>query len=224
MLEFVWDVAVGGFDAKETIQVRFDNAVSQGVPLPQTWKTAIRCAKQLPGKALASASKARDDIVVDVVECELLGRPRHSPPPGHHRAPGALVHLWHEGDQKYYLLAAYIEQAKWLVHDGGVPDEPLNVTGLLVKDIARDAATKKKRRKRTKTADLRTTAISNADAWSLCVARATWQEEVLRVTARPINVQIAAAGFERNPFKWTAGERLSQAGVTFAWSWLIHWQ
>ena len=119
MLEFVWDVAVGGFDAKETIQVRFDNAVSQGVPLPQTWKTAIRCAKQLASKACASASKARDDIFVDAVECELLGRPRHAPPPDHHRASGALVPLWHGDGQQEFLLAAHIEGAKWLGHAGG---------------------------------------------------------------------------------------------------------
>ena len=146
MLEFVWDVAVGGFDAQETIQVRFDNAVSQGVPLPQTWKTAIRCAKQLASKACASASKARDEIFVDAVECELLGRPRHAPPPDHHRAPGALVHLWHEGEQQAFLLAARIEQAEWFVHACGLLDGPFNVSGLLVKDIVRDAATKKRRR------------------------------------------------------------------------------
>ena len=217
MLEFVWDVAVGGFDAKETIQVRFDNAVSQGVPLPQTWKTAIRCAKQLASKACASASKARDDIFVDAVECELLGRPRHAPPPDHHRASGALVPLWHGDGQQEFLLAAYIEGAKWLVHAGGDPDDPFNVNGLLVKDIARDATQKKKRRKRSKTADLRTTAMSNAEAWLSCVARATWQAEVLRATRRAFNMEIAAAGFEQNPFKWT-GDRLSHAEVTFAWS------
>ena len=90
MLEFVWDIAVGGFGAEETIQVRFDNASARGVPLPPTWQTAIRCAKQLASKALASANKARDDIFVDSVECELLGGPGHVPPHGHHRAPGAL--------------------------------------------------------------------------------------------------------------------------------------
>ena len=140
-LEFVWDVAVGGFYAKETVKVRFDNAVSRGVPPPATWKTAVRCARQLRSKAQASASKALDDIVVDAVECELLGRPRHATPPGHHRAPGALVHLWHGDGQHEFLLAAYIEQASWLVHGGGLPDDPFNVNGLLVKDIVRDAAT-----------------------------------------------------------------------------------
>ena len=34
MPEFIWDVVVGGFDAKETVQVRFDSALPQGVPLP----------------------------------------------------------------------------------------------------------------------------------------------------------------------------------------------
>ena len=127
------------------------------------------------------------------------------------------MHLWDGDGQQEFLLAAHIEQASWLVHGGGLPDDPFNVNGLLVKDIVRDAATKKKRRKRSKTADLRTTAMSNAEAWSSCVARATWQAEVLRATRRAFNVEIAAAGFEKNPFKWTADARLSHAEVTFAW-------
>ena len=113
-LEFVWDVAVGGFYAKETVKVRFDNAVSRGVPLPATWKTAIRCARQLRSKAEASASKARDDIVVDAVECELLGRPRHATPPGHHRAPGALVHSLHGvGNRNFCWRRTLREQSVW---------------------------------------------------------------------------------------------------------------
>ena len=65
--------------------------------------------------------------------------------------------------------------------------------------------------------------MSNGEAWSSCVARATWQAEVLRATRRAFNMEIAAAGFEQNPFKWT-GDRLSHAEVTYAWSWLAHGQ
>ena len=128
------------------------------------------------------------------------------------------MHLWHGDGQQEFLLAAYIEGAKWLVHAGGGPDDPFNVNGLLVKDIVRDAATKKKRRKRNKTTDLRSIAVSSVEAWSSCAARAAWQAEVLRTTSRPYNMEVAAAGFEKNPFKWTAGAKLSHAEVTFAWS------
>ena len=66
--------------------------------------------------------------------------------------------------------------------------------------------------------------MSSVEAWSLCVARAAWQAEVLCAQVRLFNMDAAAAGFEKNPFKWKAADKLGHADVTFAWSWLVDGQ
>ena len=60
-------------------------------------------------------------------------------------------------------------------------------------------------------------------SWSNAVAYAFWKAEKERSksTNLPFCLEVAAKGFERNPFEWTAeaDERASQSKVVFAWEW-----
>ena len=218
---FIWRIEVAGFGAEQAVQVRHDNAASQGVPLPENWKVAVQCVG-FPQIAIRAAEKLQADVVVEKVECVMLGRPRLSPLPDPTvaRIPGALVNLLHEDAQKDFLLAAHINGDKWYCHGGGFEEDPFNAKGLCIKDIALDATRKVvRRRKSHKTSDLRSKAISNSEAWSACVACASWEAAIIRAEGRPLD--LASAGFGSNPFLWETDGWLSHAEVTFAWSWLV---
>ena len=163
------------------MQVRLDKASSQGVPLPDNWKVAVQCAG-FPHIALRAAEKLQADVVVEKVECVMLGRPRLSPLPHPtvNTVPGNLVNLLHEDAHKDFLLAAHIGGDKWLCHGGGPEEDPFNANGLCIKDIVLGATHKARRRKSSKTSDIRSKAIANAEAWSACVACAMWDAAIIR--------------------------------------------
>ena len=158
-------------------------------------------------------------MALDAVDCVLLGRPKSSPlsDPTIARVPGALVNLLHEGAAQDFLLAAHVDGGRWFCRGGGPEEDSFNASGLCMQDIALEA-TQQSSRSSVQTSDLRTRATSNPEAWSACVAYATWCASVIRAEGRPLNM--ASAGFEPNPLLWAADGWLSQAAVTFAWSWL----
>ena len=162
VVNFVWRVEVGGFEGEQQVQIRFDSACARGVPAPDNWKAAARCLG-LSARSTAAADRVREEIVVEKVECKLLGRPKHVPlrDPSIDRVPGALVHLAHGERRQHFLLVAHIEETKWFCHCGG--DGPLKFELLCVKDIVRDISLDRRRRKSVKTSNLRTMVLSNME-------------------------------------------------------------
>ena len=77
VVNFRWRVDAGAFEAEHTVSARYDKACGQGVPFPSAWRTATLCIG-LPAKAKSPAENAREQIVMDAVECILLGRPKHA--------------------------------------------------------------------------------------------------------------------------------------------------
>ena len=116
-------------------------------------------------------------MALDAADCVLLGQPKSTPLPDPTiaRVPGALVSLLREGAAQDFLLVAHIDGDRWFCHGGGPTEDAFNANGLCIKDIVLDAAQKARRRKSVKTSDMRTAAASNAEAWSGCVAYATWR-------------------------------------------------
>ena len=219
VFKFVWNILACGFDEERPVLVRFDHACSQGVPLPGNWKIAMQCVG-LPDKAKVAAKQVKEAMFLDTVECVYLGRPKCASLPRSEDecAPGVIVHLQHEGSASYFLLAAHVAQDQWLCHSGGPVDDPFNVAALHLKDIVREAAPIKKRRRSNKTNDLKTLVLSNTNAWAACVAEAIWKAEIARACA--FDLDRAATGYESNPFRWNSESRLSHAEITFAWSWM----
>ena len=52
-----------GFDEEQSVHARFDNACSQGVSLPENWKTAIQCVG-LHDKAKVAVKRMKEDLFV----------------------------------------------------------------------------------------------------------------------------------------------------------------
>ena len=81
------------------------------------------------------------------VECEILGVPMEAllPPAGSVVALGAIVTLQHGDANLDYMLCAPIRDDEWFVHRGTFnghslrDDSPFDPSGLVIKDIIRDA-------------------------------------------------------------------------------------
>ena len=176
VVNFRWRVDAGAFEAEHTVSARHDNACSRGVPLPNAWRTVALCVG-LPAKAKASAENAREQIVMDEVECIMLGRPKHASlrVPNVEDELGAPFYLMREGEVHEVLLVAHIVENQWLCIAGGPADDPLNASNLCIHDIT--AARRASKRKSMKTATLRSIAMARPEAWSACVALASAQTE-----------------------------------------------
>ena len=68
---FQWHAKTLDHQTSERIRVRVDNAYSQGVPLPTSWRTASRCFS-LDETANRSADAERSVAYPDLT-CEILG-------------------------------------------------------------------------------------------------------------------------------------------------------
>ena len=58
--------------------MRAQNAIDRGVPFPKPWKTAIKFAAEVAKMRQAAISHAVKVAGNSVVDCELLGIPRHA--------------------------------------------------------------------------------------------------------------------------------------------------
>ena len=121
-LVYIWNVVGGGFDDTQTKHVRADAAKKQGVPFPDTWRTALKCLQMstLVGSALAAARQESDAAEID---CKFLGAARMTTPadPGETR-PGAIVMLETSGTSMAYILCALVRGSYWLCHRGQFDD------------------------------------------------------------------------------------------------------
>ena len=121
-LVYIWNVVGGGFDDTQTKHVRACDAKRQGVPFPDTWKTALKCLQMstLVGSALEAARQESDAADVD---CKFLGAARMTTlaDPGVTR-PGAIVMLESSGTIMAYILCSCVRGSNWLCHRGTFDD------------------------------------------------------------------------------------------------------
>ena len=121
-LVYIWNVVGGGFDDTQTTHVRGDNALKQGVPIPEAWKTALKCL-QLPALVGSALEAARQESDVAEVDCKLLGTAKvtATADPGETK-PGAIAMMKTSGTSMAYILFALVRGSKWLCHRGTFDD------------------------------------------------------------------------------------------------------
>ena len=204
-----------GYDERYLAHIRCDHAFDRGVPFPEHWLTAMRCAK-LQQIADASVRELQDETVVTSLECVVLGVPKGcvAPENGVEGVVGSTVCLKTDGGQrKDYLPCAKVNGSRWFVHSGSLADgsldeeEPFGKEDLVERDISQDAVseTRAPRRRvgpRINGAQLQAMARMQPQSWSATVAYATWCAEDKRATQRLFDFATACRGYEPNPFKW----------------------
>ena len=126
-LVYIWNVVGGGFDDTQTKHVRACDAKRQGVPFPDTWKTALKCL-QMPTLVGSALEVARQESDVADVACTFLGAARMTTPadpaeadPGETK-PGAIAMMKTSGTSMAYILFALVRGSKWLCHRGTFDD------------------------------------------------------------------------------------------------------
>ena len=122
---FHWHASVGGRCEQASVRVRCDHASDRGVPFPDGWHTALRCAN-LQAIADEAAKAAREELGGDI-DCKILGVCRRAalPEPGEHK-PGAAVILAGDGSRMAHLLCAQIDGGTWLCHRGSFQGDALS--------------------------------------------------------------------------------------------------
>ena len=224
---FEWSCQGPHINATYVHKMLCKNAVSQNIPFPSHWRTAIPFAaevQKLLRDATAHASRKAEN---PIVTCKLLGIPvdddRLDALCGD--GSGSLVSLQGASMEvpRDFLLVAQVHEDTWICHSGsnanGSIDEvhPFDLNDLEAKNIrqARSPGEKKPAR------DLLNAAESNPSAWSAARAYALWLAEEIRADGGAFRLDQARAGFESNPFQWKTSkdERFSQQQVGFLWSW-----
>ena len=127
-------------------------------------------------------------------------------------APGSVVIFQAlAGERLDHLLCAHVEDTRWLCHPGSFLegqldfDNPFDAADLVEMDILRDAWSEdgKPAHYISRQIPLLDAVLNHEDAWSGLVAIATFKAEELRAgTERPLNMALAKASFECNPFLW----------------------
>ena len=226
-MKFRWRIQHGVYDAAAEVEVLCHNIVNKGVPLPEHWHTAMQCLA-VSDIANSSARKVCDARFTDVC-CVLLGQAAAKF--GSHEKVGQSIALTVNGERIVFLLCAHVENNDWLCHrgsfvEGALAASPFHEHDLVCKDIVKDAwkaAVNKRLRSSGQWAALKSLVGHPPDySWTQLVAVAHFKAEEMKAARQGIalDVRKTAAGFESNPFLWEAdGNWMSQASVTFLWSW-----
>ena len=210
-LYVLWSCTINGAICRNIVQQRLEHTLNRGILLPSCWHTASLC-HSLDEIAGRSADAARSAAYPDLT-CEILGMPKTvALPSGEEMAPGSVVALQTRvGERLDHLLCAHVENARWLCHPGSFLegqldfDNPFDAADLVEMDILRDAWSEdgKPTHCTSRQTPLLETVLNHAGAWSGVVAIATFKAEELRAsTERSLNMALANASFERNPFLW----------------------
>ena len=223
----------------------------RAVTMPAGWDIALR-ATILPKVAEAACSDAQFRERGLEIKCGVLGAPKPLPlgaaPPAGSPTPqvGCPVLLRLDGGGRAeYLLCAHVEGGLWYCHGGTYRDdeinatklcatEPFDISGLVLKDIGRDAwqpdwgnncppPPKKRVRAHAKEGVLQAAAEQHPQALAAVAACAAWLAEQYRaaIARRPLDVALATAGFESNPWKYPmiADEWASRQHIGMIWAW-----
>ena len=150
--------------------MRCNSVLSQAVPFPTHWKTALPIAlnaKKLLNEAVAEAKDKTKNLTIT---CELMGIPVDSD--RLHalcgRESGALVSLQSRDAEmpQDFLLAAHVQGDTWVCHPGSDTNgrlcaaAPFEVKDLVAKEVpaeklTEDAAESRKRRRLSRKTDCR---------------------------------------------------------------------
>ena len=226
LVSFEWQLQVEGVQYRHVVSVTANSASMQGVPLPESWRTAMVCSS-LDEIADRFAVEQSAELGLNL-SCTILGQLAAPPEAG--STPGTVVALKApSGARMDFLLCARIDGDRWLCHSGTLlngsidPENPFDPADVVEKDIVCSAfgqcAPKRRITRATKLSatQLQEAMHEHADAWHLTVATAVIKAEEIRAGPRPFDEAAAKAGFERDPFRW--GSVLRQSYIYTMWAW-----
>ena len=232
LVSFVWQLQVEGEQYRRAVSVTADNASKHGVPLPESWRTALACSSL---NEIAAKFAAEQSAQLELeLSCTILGQLAEHP--GTACTPGTIVALkTHRGGRKDFVLCACIDGDRWLCHSGTLlngsidPGNPFDPSGLVEHDIVCSAFERRIPKRRITCAtklsatQLQEAIHEHADAWRLVVASALVKAEEIRAGPRPFDEGAVRAGFERDPFQWGTGLRQSYIYVLWVWRSNAQW-
>ena len=125
ILVYEWHIAAAGIEEAAETRVRCNNAASQGIPFPQSWKTALDVLS-LTFPINLSTENVPHECGATNLECKLLGPVKAIPlaDPGATQ-PGAIVTLPINGARVPYFLCAWVRGSFWLCHRGTFDSDDL---------------------------------------------------------------------------------------------------
>ena len=231
LVEFTWEVVWPCGVEIATCKLRISNALGQAIPLPEKWDVALSALKLLKD----ARAIPRSDLPLDVPEihCDMLGVPKrvHLPQAGTW-SPGACVTLTERGGPMNYVLIAHVHSDIWICSPGGTFDgewiskETIwQRSSLVEKDLAKDlwqnAVPKRRVRKHVLSGNLSSLMQEHQDLFDALVAEVTCEAEIRRsnVYGRAIDIEMASAMYQRNPFCWESEGWASQTKIAFLWHW-----
>ena len=123
----VYEWRIGGEGIKERAETKLTckNASIQGIPFPNSWKTALNVLRLSSPVELAKEA-ARHECGVTDVECKLLGAAQKiALGEAGVLQPGATIMLPINGARVTYVLCAWVRGSSWLCHRGTFDDDGL---------------------------------------------------------------------------------------------------
>ena len=137
-VSFEWQLQVEGCQHRHVVSLTADSASNHGVPLPESWRTALACT---------SLDEIADTFAVEQtaklgleLSCTILGQLAATPEAAF--TPGTVVAIKApNGARMDFLLCARIDGDRWLCHSGTLingsidPGNPFDPSGLVEHDI-----------------------------------------------------------------------------------------
>jgi hypothetical protein len=231
LVEFTWEVRWAGGAEIATCKLRIYNALGRGIPLPDKWDVALSALK------LEKDARRihRGDLPLDVpdVFCHMLGAAKKVQiPQAGARSPGACVTLTEKGSPMNYVLIAHVHSDVWICSPGGTFDgewiskETIwQRSSLVEKDLSKElwqsAVPKRRIRMHVLSGNLLNLMQQHQDLFGALVAEMTCEAEIRRsnIYGRPIDIEMASAMYQRNPFRWESEGWASQIQIAFLWQW-----
>ena len=230
VVSFKWKVAwlYGVEVVMHDLLVR--NVVVRGVSLPDGWLTALRALSLL--KDARRILKADLPLDVEYLECDLIGKPKHVPVSTGPRCSGTCVTFMERGRPVSYILVAHVHSDIWICSPGASVGYSLlgspvwDTASCVEKDLSCElwssaAVSKRRVGAHMLAGNLRQLLVDNSEGFDVLVAHKTWEAEVRRasIEERNIDVEVAGAMYEKNPFRWGNDHVLSHVSVGFCWRW-----
>ena len=159
--------------------MRCNNAVSRSVPLPLSWRTAIKvvaAVDRMRREAIAEASRQIENPQCD---CRLFGIPKSGADLDELCSTAGTV-VWlkcQQGTRQPFLLCARVSGDVWICHPGTLldsgalcSDNPFDIKDLAVRDVVadrfeRDALPRRRIAPHTNV-NLQEAAAANPNEWS----------------------------------------------------------
>ena len=124
MLVYTWAIGIDGAVHEYEVEMRADNASIRGVPLPEHWRTAIRC-RDLANRAAEAARVVEAWKAMADVDCAVVGVLKPQLLRDADTVVGDIVGLRTPAGRMQFVLCAHVSGDEWYCHAGSFGAEGL---------------------------------------------------------------------------------------------------